>query len=1108
MAVYNVAFYLTNPAGILSTGVGSTFVWSGPAATGGTATINDPETGIQGTTLDDDSAGGETATATVTTPSGTSTGSPVDAEMVWTVTDSVTGERFEVVQFEVESGAATGFYTLSEVPLVAGRTYTVNAYNSNPNVAAGDIAFNSADYVDGVVDGTSGNDSIDLNYSDAQGESVDGTSYASSDSINAGAGNDTVIGGMGNDTISGGTGNDLLYGDFGTYTPGPITETLDWTDQGGNGTNLAGGFTQDTGTVNVSVSFANTGNNNPTYQVNTADAQYVAPGEAYDPNSSLFLYGNGDGSTSTTTMTFARSAGASVAEEVENVRFRINDVDWGSGNHTDVVTVRAFDTAGNPVSVRLTPSGGDTVSGNTVTANAVADNPNSVGGSVLVEIAGPVDRIEIAYGNAQGGTQGIWVTDVYFDAIPLTTGNDSLLGGDGNDTLFGQAGNDTLLGEAGADSLSGGTGNDSLVGGDGNDTLEGGAGADTLNAGEGMDFVSYGTSDAGVTVNLTTNTFSGGHATGDVSQGGIDGIIGSAFNDSLTGYDQQGPDWTNVIYGGAGNDTIDGLGGDDSLYGETGADSILGGSGNDYIDGGADNDTIDGGTGNDTILGGDGNDSILGGDGADSISAGSGNDVVSGGLGADFIDGGIGDDTLSGGDDNDTILGGTGADSLSGDGGNDSLSGGTGNDTLSGGIGNDTLDGGDGNDSLLGGDGTDLLTGGIGNDTLDGGTGNDTLQGGDGADSIQGGDGADFIDGGTGNDTILGGTGNDTIGGNDGDDSILAGDGNDGVLGGAGRDTIDGGAGTDTIYGGADDDIISGGAGADELYGDAGNDTIFFGQGDTISGGDGDDVFNLVDLGEPGSAPITILGGTTAQTLGDTLNLNGLADRTTLVLNDQGGGEFSGSVTMLDGSVVNFSNIDNVICFTPGTRILTAAGMVPVEDLRPGALIFTRDSGLQPLRWVGSKTVPATGHLAPIRVSASALAGAERDLLVSPQHRFLFADYCAELLFGTSEVLVSAKHLVDGHGVNRVEGGEVTYIHLMLDRHEVIYAEGAATESFHAGVQGIASLSDASREDLFAAFPALRSSPGSYGDAARLCLKAHEARLLMAQMHAPVQRAA
>ncbi|MEQ8256773.1 MAG: hypothetical protein RH980_12060, partial [Roseovarius confluentis] len=243
MATYEVNFYDYNPAGNIPTGTGSTFTWGGPGTAAGTAVITDNETGIQEFTLDDDSAGGETATADVTLGNDTSVNTTVDAELVWTLRDTVTGQTFQVIQFDVENGASAGLYTLSEVPLVAGRSYQVQAYDSNPNAAAGDIAFNAQDYTDQIVDGTEGDDTIDGSYTgDPQGDVADGgdgtDAGLNADLIHAGAGNDSVVagladdtvyGGSGNDTILGGDGDDLIYGDSdpretssigGTNTPG------------------------------------------------------------------------------------------------------------------------------------------------------------------------------------------------------------------------------------------------------------------------------------------------------------------------------------------------------------------------------------------------------------------------------------------------------------------------------------------------------------------------------------------------------------------------------------------------------------------------------------------------------------------------------------------------------------------------------------------------------------------------------------------------------------------------------------------------------------------------------------------------------------------------
>jgi len=72
----------------------------------------------------------------------------------------------------------------------------------------------------------------------------------------------------------------------------------------------------------------------------------------------------------------------------------------------------------------------------------------------------------------------------------------------------------------------------------------------------------------------------------------------------------------------------------------------------------------------------------------------------------------------------------------------------------------------------------------------------------------------------------------------------------------------------------------------------------------------------------------------------------------------------------------------------------------------------------------------------------------------------------------------------------------VTYIHILFDDHEIIYAEGAASESFHPGEVGLTAVTEASREEIFAIFPELRALPRSFGPAARRSLKRHEALLL------------
>lgn len=466
--------------------------------------------------------------------------------------------------------------------------------------------------------------------------------------------------------------------------------------------------------------------------------------------------------------------------------------------------------------------------------------------------------------------------------------------------------------------------------------------------------------------------------------------------------------------------------------------------------------------------------------------------VPAGVEGNDILNGGAGNDTIYGDGGNDTVTGGTGDDTIYGGTGNDNLSGGDGIDTIYGEAGDDTITGGIGNDILSGGDGADNISGEGGNDTITGGIGNDILSGGDGSDNISGDVGDDTIFGGTGTDTLSGGDGNDTISGDADADIITGGAGNDSLLGGSGNDTISGGTGNDTIAGGADNDTLTGGDGFDTF---------------TYNAGDGIDVITDFNTGAGQNIDDD------NQANNDFLNLapfyTNLAEaRADLADNgilDQSVGDFSdntllagGSITLtgVSGTALTFDNV-NLTCFVRGTRIATPGGEVAVEDLQPGALVQTMDNGLRPVLKVVSRTVPAVGRLAPIVFKAGALGNA-RDLLVSPQHRMLVSDWRSEVLFGEPQVLVAAQHLVNGDTIFAKPGDEVTYFHLIFDRHEIIFAEGCPSESFLVSVDTVRAQDEATAEEILLLFPELAMSPERYGKSARRQLKQHEAQLLRA----------
>jgi Ca2+-binding RTX toxin-like protein len=636
------------------------------------------------------------------------------------------------------SGGTSGTFTGIEAVEGTDLNDTLTASSSSTSVtlsgnggndtlsggSAADALF-GGDGADSIL-GNSGNDAI------AGGDGNDRLFGGIGNDVLAGdAGDDVLDGGSGNDTLAGGAGNDSLAGQAGddTFLIGDAAG-VDTIAGGADGTlgdvidtSLAtGGVTvtftgSESGTVTASGTLVNFGSirrvqlgagNDTVFGgsgeesvdggagndslLGGADTDTLAGGDGDDTliggtssdtlfggaGDDRFIIGAGDGSDSI--------VGGTGNDTLDFTGFTTNVVASFSGAGAGSISSSAGTTTFSQAEVLQTGSGNDTINGSS--------------GAEIVETGAGNDRFFGGSGADQafGGA-----------------GNDSFDGGADSDTLFGGDGNDTLQGGAGTDILFGGDGRDFLEGGDANDTLIGGAGADTMWGGTGLDVVDYSASDAAVSINLRTMSGAGGHAEGDLYQG-VDGVIGSVFDDTVIGFDDESSSladfYFNYFEGGAGNDRLEGRGGSDQLFGGADNDTVLGGDGNDTVDGGDGNDVLSGDAGNDTMSGGAGNDTMSGGDGNDTVDGGDGNDVLSGDAGNDTMSGGAGNDTLSGGTGNDVMDGGSGTDVLDGGTGNDSLSGGEGNDTILGGAGNDTLTGGTGRDVFVFGQGggADVVT--------------------------------------------------------------------------------------------------------------------------------------------------------------------------------------------------------------------------------------------------------------------------------------------------------------------------------------------------------------------------------------------------------------
>lgn len=146
--------------------------------------------------------------------------------------------------------------------------------------------------------------------------------------------------------------------------------------------------------------------------------------------------------------------------------------------------------------------------------------------------------------------------------------------------------------------------------------------------------------------------------------------------------------------------------------------------------------------------------------------------------------------------------------------------------------------------------------------------------------------------------------------------------------------------------------------------------------------------------------------------------------------------------------------------FARGTHITLASGaQVPIEDLKIGDQVITRDAGPQAIRWIGETTLRAVGDYAPVVITKGALFNT-RDLVLSPDHRLFIYQRQDRLGAGRSEVLVKARHLINGDTVYQRGGGFITYYQILFDDHQIIYAEGIAAETLLVDARTRAALPD------------------------------------------------
>lgn len=187
------------------------------------------------------------------------------------------------------------------------------------------------------------------------------------------------------------------------------------------------------------------------------------------------------------------------------------------------------------------------------------------------------------------------------------------------------------------------------------------------------------------------------------------------------------------------------------------------------------------------------------------------------------------------------------------------------------------------------------------------------------------------------------------------------------------------------------------------------------------------------------------------------------------------------------GAIVD--NISMLVCFAGPTLIDTPTGRKAAIDIKVGDLVTT-ERGPMPVRWVGRRQVTAEEMAAndrfrPVKINAGALGQGLplADLWVSRQHRMLVSSPICQRMFGQTDILVSALKLTALPGIHIDEEiTQITYVHLLFDQHEVVFAEGAPSESLLLQAEALAALSPEAVDEIRLLFPSLGGGPDGMTD--------------------------
>ncbi len=183
---------------------------------------------------------------------------------------------------------------------------------------------------------------------------------------------------------------------------------------------------------------------------------------------------------------------------------------------------------------------------------------------------------------------------------------------------------------------------------------------------------------------------------------------------------------------------------------------------------------------------------------------------------------------------------------------------------------------------------------------------------------------------------------------------------------------------------------------------------------------------------------------------------------------------------------IDFEDIPTFVCFCADTRVETPEGLRRIGELEVGDYVTIQSGEHRPFRWIARREITRRDFhrrpaLRPVRICQGSLGDdlPTTDLVLSRQHRVLVSSKIVERVIGHPEALISANKLTTLPGVyvdQKIDA--ITYVHLMLDDHEILTTAGVGAESLYLGPEARASLTPDAIAEIELIFPELRREDG------------------------------